>query len=348
MFSGASASAPDPMWSSEKLAPVYLILIIFPIASLRDISPVVKFNSVGIMCVCYIMIFITVTCILHGFSSEYPVVVPPPTPTIVPAPSPSPLSVSNFEWWMVEDDPTNSTNTSAPSPSPSPSPSVDLEPVPVQYFSRYFYYLGGMAIMMFFIHNSVLSIGRTAKDKTKIKRNIIIAFSLVCSSYCLIGSLGYLSYRYLEDCFPQNFLMESVYPVTDIYAMVARAALLLQLSSVMALISFIVRVQLFGYIMNKQYPGMGYIIALNCFLIFTATCVSAFFPNAVGTTIRFSGAICGFFYVFCLPVLVNLRAQRQKNQAKPFDYISAGLIISFATFLLSTQFIPSSSEPCLL
>ena len=360
--------APEPLWATKSVIPFYLFVALFPLCCLRDVTPVVRFNSMGVFCVVYMVLFIIFSCIfVTGFN--HPGVAPP-------SPSPSPFppfrmgemeedtssfsTLYDFFASIYYDDLTTRNNNnnffgnrspyedygdydSTGSPTPT-SPSAPPAP-PLQFASPHFYYLGGMAIMMFFIHNSVASLVRTAKNKDKIQRDILIAFFFVLISYCSVGAIGYAAYRYLP-CFPQNFLDETVFPVTYIPAVIARFALLGQLTTVLALLAYIIRVQLFGYLLGSRYPGLGYILILNFCILSAATAISTLFPNAVATTIRFSGSICGTAYCFCFPVLVNWKVKAEKGTVTAWDIGSAVVICGFSLVLLGSQFIPEKTILC--
>ena len=358
----------EPLWAQKEAIPFYLFVVLFPLCCLRDVTPVVKFNSLGVFCVVYMVLFIIFSCIfVTGF--HHPGV---PTPTPHPMnpfdimdddslteennfASSSFSTLIDFVSTIVQEDlNTNAISDRSPYedfgdydstgvlPTPTPTHTAPPPPPapPIQFASPHFYYLGGMAIMMFFIHNSVASLVRTAKNKDKIKRDILIAFFFVLISYTSVGAIGYSAYRYLP-CFPQNFLDESVFPVTYIPAVIARFALLGQLTTVLALLAYIIRVQLFGYLLGSRYPGLGYILFLNFCILATATAISCLFPNAVATIIRFSGSICGTAYCFCFPVLVNWKVKAEKGTATLWDKGSAVVICGFSLVLLGSQFIPN-------
>jgi solute carrier family 38 (sodium-coupled neutral amino acid transporter), member 9 len=187
---------------------------------------------------------------------------------------------------------------------------------------------------------------REAQNREHIRRDIIIGYVLVFFSYSIIGALGYSSRRALADCFPPNFLNEPVYSDTFIPAIIARFALLAQLLSVLTLLLFLIRIQFFGYFFNAQYPSFASVTSMNITLLTMATLFSTFFPDDVATIIRFSGAIGGFCYVFCLPVLVQCKSKNRKSQLRIFDVMVAVMIISFGLFLMCSQFIPQSESEC--
>jgi len=203
-----------------------------------------------------------------------------------------------------------------------------------------------MAIMMFFIHNTICSMTSEAKNRKNIPRDIKIAFFLVYMSYTIVGAIGYASYRSLGDCFPPNFLNEPVYSDTFVPAIIARFALLIQLLTVLTLLLFVIRVQFFGYLFKTQFPTFLQATLVNMSLLSLATAVSIFFPDGVATVIRFTGAFGGYCYVFCLPVLVHCKSKKRQNQLTTQDVVLAVGVISFGTFLLGSQFVPQSSTEC--
>lgn len=94
------------------------------------------------------------------------------------------------------------------------------------------------------------------------------------------------------------------------------------------------RVQVFAALELSIYPSVLHVIALNCFVIFICILFAIFMPH-IGTVIRyvftrwyyynvvyiiylfiflrFSGAICGFVYIYTLPTMLHLASQRRRN-----------------------------------
>ena len=89
----------------------------------------------------------------------------------------------------------------------------------------------------------------------------------------------------------------------------ARFALLCQLVTVMPVILFIIRTTVFGFIMDTEYPGFFLVFGLNLLITTVTTLISIFYPM-VGDVLRFTGAGCGFVYIFFLPVCVHLLRAR--------------------------------------
>ena len=82
--------------------------------------------------------------------------------------------------------------------------------------------------------------------------------------------------------------------------MFARLCLLFQLTTVYPLILYIIRVQFFGYISSKPYPGLSKVFMLNIVIVTITTLINLYYPN-VGDIQRYTGAICGFSIIFFLP-----------------------------------------------
>ena len=147
-------------------------------------------------------------------------------------------------------------------------------------YGNRFYYFAGLLMVSYFIHNCILPILKNNNPKNN-TRDLGIAFSLVALSYASIGGITYLAYHRTD--IPQDFL--AAFSHTNIGAIIARFALLLQLGTVYPLILFIVRIQCFGLLFKNQWPSLYHILALNAVLVGTGT-VFAMFYREIGTVLR--------------------------------------------------------------
>jgi len=169
-------------------------------------------------------------------------------------------------------------------------------------FEGHFTKFAGILTLSFFIHNCILPILKLQRNPENNNRDLGIAFVLVGLSYALLGALAYMAYT--AGSIPENFLNN--YSTTQASAIIARLAVLIQLSSVFPLICCIIRGQFFGFLYQTEYPSFWHILALNLFLCGSSTLVSIFYPH-IGDILRFTGAACGLIYVFILPIGVHLR-----------------------------------------
>ncbi|KAJ4459102.1 Transmembrane amino acid transporter [Paratrimastix pyriformis] len=92
----------------------------------------------------------------------------------------------------------------------------------------------GILSLAFFVHNLTLAFFRNARDPSTNGRNLLIAFLINAVIYCSVGAIGYIGYH---DFTPQGAAAPAILdnylkmlPETNILALAARVALLLQMS----------------------------------------------------------------------------------------------------------------------
>ena len=160
----------------------------------------------------------------------------------------------------------------------------------------------------------------------------------------------------------------------DVYAFIARTALILQLVSVFPTICFIVRIQFFGLTIKKLYPGFLLVFILNLFVVAVALVFGIFFlfltfsslfiflilfyfflflfififillklkamfyPH-IGTILRFVGPVSGIIYIFIFPITIHLINKKQQKGSIGIGYLNIFLIFLGAAALVY-QFIP--------
>jgi hypothetical protein len=155
---------------------------------------------------------------------------------------------------------------------------------------------GGVMVLSFFVHSAIMSIMKNQKQPEHNGRDLTIAYMLVGLTYALIGGSAYIRFNHEE--LPQDFL--NLFPQNDVTAVIARICLLLQLMTVFPLILYVVRIQFFGYLFNKQYPGRTQVVLLNGTILLCTTLITLYYPK-VGDIQRYTGAICGFILIFLMP-----------------------------------------------
>ncbi|XP_050540770.1 sodium-coupled neutral amino acid transporter 9-like [Daktulosphaira vitifoliae] len=180
----------------------------------------------------------------------------------------------------------------------------------------------GILTLSLFIHNIVITIMRNNENQKHNGRDLTIAYMLVLITYLLIGITFYVCFPLAKSCIEDNFLNN--FPSTDVFSIVARVFLFFQLLTVYPLISYMLRVQIFAALELSIYPSVLHVVALNCFVVSICILFAIFLPH-IGTVIRFSGAICGFVYIYTLPTMLHLASQRSRN------LLSAGSVLFHVT-----------------
>eukprot|EP00164_Ancoracysta_twista_P003495 GFYU01004664.1.p1 GENE.GFYU01004664.1~~GFYU01004664.1.p1 ORF type:complete len:544 (+),score=136.62 GFYU01004664.1:244-1875(+) len=264
------------IWTPTTAA-IVLGAVLFPLCCLKNMSTILKFNSIGVVCVLY-QIFIIV-----------------------------------FE-----------------------SVAEDVRPTKIETFDSGFASLGGILMLSFFIHNSILPIMQNMEHPEKKARDLGIAFIVVALSYLIPGVMTAVFFDMRDQGSVQNFLQ--LFAMTNVVAFSARCATFIQLISVYPLINFIVRTQLFGFLYKSAYPSVSKVLLLNCIIVGGTTLFTIEIPQ-VGDVLRFTGAICGLVYIFVLPISVHMAILQRKRQlsyqeaALHFGLIGIGLMYLIWQFL---------------
>ncbi|XP_022255064.1 sodium-coupled neutral amino acid transporter 9-like, partial [Limulus polyphemus] len=195
--------------------------------------------------------------------------------------------------------------------------------------------LSGVSSMAFFIHNCILSLCRNQKNPENNVRDLIIAYILVCLTYFLIGFLIYVSFPLKKLCIAENILNN--FSSSDLMAFLTRVFLLFQVLTLFPLILYILRIQSMHFLFGSIYPGFKHVVILNSFLVLICILFAVFFPH-IGTIIRFSGAISALSYVFTLPCITYLKAQKNRGNLTTTTIVLHGFLICLGIVNFIAQF----------
>eukprot|EP00818_Percolomonas_sp_WS_P007698 CAMPEP_0117449140 /NCGR_PEP_ID=MMETSP0759-20121206/7786_1 /TAXON_ID=63605 /ORGANISM="Percolomonas cosmopolitus, Strain WS" /LENGTH=353 /DNA_ID=CAMNT_0005241595 /DNA_START=364 /DNA_END=1425 /DNA_ORIENTATION=+ len=222
---------------------------------------------------------------------------------------------------------------------PLPHPHDKLQPGGIILFGRNCAHLLGILSLSFFIHNVISSILKNQKpSKTSLQtnRDVFGAFFMAALTYGIPGVLGVIAFRY-EPSIEQNFLNQ--FANHDIPATVARFAVMLQLLSIYPLLIYIIRVQVFGFLLNKQYPGFFWVLGQSFVCCMITALFAAFFPH-VGVVLQYCGAICGLVYLYILPITLHVKQLYIDAKLRWYSLVGHSLLLLFGFSILVTQFIP--------
>ncbi|XP_076309657.1 sodium-coupled neutral amino acid transporter 9 homolog isoform X11 [Tachypleus tridentatus] len=170
--------------------------------------------------------------------------------------------------------------------------------------------LSGVLSLAFFIHNCILSLCRNQKNPENNVRDISIAFMLVCITYLFIGVLLYVTFPLKKFCIADNILNN--FGSSDLMAFLTRLFLFFQVFTLFPLILYLLRIQAMHFLFGCIYPGLKQIVCLNSVLLIICILFAIYFPR-IGTIIRFSGSFSGLAYVFVLPCITYLKAQKDRR-----------------------------------
>jgi len=273
-------------WWNDKVTPLLVLLVMFPICNMKKFGIIVTINSLGVISIMYTVAFIFAQC--------------------------------TFE--------------------------QGLDVHEVRQVNSGAFILAGLLSISFYIHGMVLPIIKSAKNPQNNVRNVTIGFILVAVCYAIVGSVGYLAYWSDPDvpAIPQEFLQiyDMLEESTNPGVILANLLLLFQLATVFPLLLLIIRIQVFGLLLNSQYPGWMHVCGLNLALIGVATLFAIFYPN-FGSILSVTGALFGTIIVFFLPIAVHLKAMKQKTGSWGFfrSTIHASILL-FAVVVAVGQFVP--------
>ncbi|XP_065199591.1 sodium-coupled neutral amino acid transporter 9 homolog isoform X2 [Planococcus citri] len=221
---------------------------------------------------------------------------------------------------------------------------VDLmEPENEHYVNLYettFFATSGMLPLSLFIHNIVITLMKNNRDQQNNSRDLSIAYVLVVLTYLLIGFTFYICFPLKKSCIEDNMLNN--FPDWDVTTVVARIFLFFQLLTVYPLLSYMLRIQVFSALNYPSYPSAFYVMILNLVNIFGCVLFAIFLPR-IGTIIRFTGAICGFVYIFTLPCLLYMASKRERKQLNTSTIILHSCIPVIGLVNLVAQFYVSDS-----
>lgn len=202
-------------------------------------------------------------------------------------------------------------------------------------FKSTFPALSGMAALSFFIHNIIITIMRNNRHQENNARDLSLAYLLVTMTYAFIGILFYICFPLQKGCIADNLLNN--FQNWDPMTVIARVFLLFQLITVYPLIAFMLRSQFFMAVTKDVYPGLPHVLAFNIVIVTVCVLFAVFLPN-IGTIIRYTGALCGFLYIFTLPILLHLASQRSYGQTSLLSTILHLIIPIVGAVNLAAQF----------
>ncbi|XP_054273752.1 sodium-coupled neutral amino acid transporter 9 homolog isoform X1 [Macrosteles quadrilineatus] len=207
-------------------------------------------------------------------------------------------------------------------------------------FKTSFFATSGMLAMSYFLQNIVITIMRSNRNQKNNTRDLAIAYSLGMGTYLVIGILFYASFPLRKSCIADNLLNN--FASWDVGTLVARVFLFFQLVTVYPLISFMLRYQVMTAFFAKPFPSRLHVIAFNAVVVIVCVLFAVFLPK-IGTIIRFTGALSGFFHVFTLPCLLRLAGQKQAGKLSCFSlFLNLAIPLAGGINLIAQFFVSDS------
>ncbi|KJH52686.1 hypothetical protein DICVIV_01147 [Dictyocaulus viviparus] len=196
--------------------------------------------------------------------------------------------------------------------------------------------LTGTMTLSYFIHNAVLTILRNQRNPEHNVRDLSISYFLAAICYIFIGSSFYVSFPVQRSCISDNFLNN--FGPGDIFSSTARLFLLFQMITVLPLLLYLIRSQLFHAFIGEVWPGTGSVMLLNIGIICIAVAVAIFYPN-VGSILRYVGSLSGLIYVYTLPCVVYMRKLHMLGRLTTTKQFLLTMIVVFGIMNFCAQFV---------
>ncbi|CAI4227100.1 unnamed protein product [Auanema sp. JU1783] len=206
----------------------------------------------------------------------------------------------------------------------------------VKLFNWKFPALTGTLTLSYFIHNAVRTILRNQRNPENNARDLSIAYCLAAGCYVYIAVAFFAGFPVQRSCISDNMLNN--FGTGDILSSMARLFLLFQMLTVLPLLMYLTRTQIFYAICGDGYPGLFWVILMNLGIMSIAIFFAVFYPK-VGSIIRYVGAICGMVYVFTLPTIVHLKKLQMRDELTNTKKMLHFLIIGFGVANMIAQFI---------
>ncbi|KAK7100193.1 hypothetical protein V1264_023183 [Littorina saxatilis] len=196
--------------------------------------------------------------------------------------------------------------------------------------------LTGVSALAYFVQNCVITITRNQKHPEHNIRDLAIAYCLVAVSYIFFGVLVYMMFPLAKSCIKDNFL-NNIAP-DDVLAFVAHIMLLMQMTCVFPLLTYILRAQVLTDLFGSEWPSWKHVVILNL-VVFAVCIVFAIFLPHIGRIIGFVGAFCGLAYAIALPCIVHMRVQYLNEKLTWTSLILHSLLILLGSANFISQFV---------
>lgn len=182
--------------------------------------------------------------------------------------------------------------------------SRDFEIKNVNLLTSDFATVCGVFASAFFLHNLVIPIIKNNKEEKNNKRDIILGYVMAGTFYSLIGIFGAFSIAGLQNQPNSQTVLD--YYGENIYTTIIELLLFLQLISVLPILWYVARTQLFNLIYkNEKVPNKYFHI---CNLFFSIVCLVIQLKNVDPTlVISLNGAICCYFLIYTIPIAIHLQ-----------------------------------------
>jgi len=177
----------------------------------------------------------------------------------------------------------------------------------------------GTLSMGLFCHSFILPIMKNNAKPENNRRDLFIGYILVCLTYMIIGIAGYIGFS------GSSFLPElptnidnwfKYFDSSNGFILFLKILNVIQLLTIMPVVCYIVRVQLFGTFYGVIYPSKKVVYSFNLILLFMCLIVLYLCYNLLGRLMGIIGTFTGLFLVYLIPLLINIQYYYRKHPDK--------------------------------
>ena len=202
----------------------------------------------------------------------------------------------------------------------------------------------GVLSSCLFSHHAVIPVCRANSKSKNNGRNLLVAYVLALMSYLAPALAGNFSAAYVAvrrgpngSSRAANFLR--VFPPSDYYTLSAHVAVTVQFLTMVPLLLYILRTQVFGLL--PQFPAK-YHGAASFAVNFAAIALGSFcaaHPDIdIGMILSKCGAVFGLIFAYAAPVLVHVFGRRG-NRHPLWNHIAHGTILAVGVAIALAQFV---------
>lgn len=138
-----------------------------------------------------------------------------------------------------------------------------------------------------------------------------MCFDYICCCW-YFGYVGFSGVDFKDSTeFYDNFFR--FFRSNNPFIVILRVINVFQLSSVLPVIFYVIRIQFFGTFFRKAYPGKKHVIIFSICLLIICLTVLYFCANLLGKMLSYIGAFTGLFLIYIIPCIVNIVYYNRKH-----------------------------------
>jgi sodium-coupled neutral amino acid transporter 9 len=193
---------------------------------------------------------------------------------------------------------------------------------PISLFALGFPSLAGVLCVGYFLHPCSLSIVKNNENQKNNSRDLLIAYMIVFTFFCLVGVFGYFGFEgtYFDHYYrenPSEYIINqnclNMFKATDPIGFLLRFLLFLFLCSSFPLVNHLLKqmfiIIIWGGDTTIESIPMGKFYLLSSFQLCLPMMFALFYPN-VGSILSWSGSVAGLFIIYILPCVVYVKMRK--------------------------------------